>query len=77
MKIWKFFEKHSKIRQLLCKHEPVTDIGTLKCWNGNEFLISQCEVCGLLFADGKPYRLFGSIIYDNSQKDTFSHVPFI
>ena len=63
MKVRKFFVKHPKLRQLLCTHNVRTDIGTLKCWNGNVFLMNQCDFCGLLFANGKPYRLPGEIEY--------------
>jgi len=57
MTVRKFFKKHPKIRQLLCKHYVASDIGTLKLWSGQELLVHQCEICGLILVDYKQYRL--------------------
>ena len=59
----KFFMKHLRLAQFLCKHVSSNDIGVLETWDGNKWLISQCCVCGMIIVNGKRYRNPKEIYY--------------
>lgn len=57
----KFFKRHHKLKQFICDHRTSTDVGILTLWSGEKLVISQCDYCGLLIADGKRYRLVNEL----------------
>ena len=56
MTIISFLKKHPRLVQFLCVHETAPDLGVLRTWHGKEWLVSQCDCCGLIMVNGKPFR---------------------